>query len=173
MMAMTEVLVMADTHLSRGHAGRLIERLAGELASADVILHAGDITDRSVLDALADAASTSEVVAVLGNNDVALTLPERVEVTVGGCRVAMVHDSGAAGGRTRRLRRWFPDADLVVFGHSHLPWHEIDVRSTDGHVQHQLNPGSAILRRRAPTCTVARVVIADGVVVDVRHVPVG
>jgi hypothetical protein len=60
-----------------------------------------------------------------------------------------------------------------VFGHSHLPWHTLDVRVGDGHVQHQLNPGSAMLRRRAPSCTVAHVAIADGAVAGVRHVTVG
>jgi predicted phosphodiesterase len=84
----------------------------------------------------------------------------------------MVHDSGPAAGRTRLLRRRFPHADVVVFGHSHLPWHEVDV-DAGGHVQHHVNPGSAILRRRAPTCTVAHVHVARGRVLDVRHVAVG
>ena len=66
--------------------------------------------------------------AVEGNNDHGLLLPERLTVDVDGCVIAMVHDSGAAAGRAARLRRWFPDADVVVFGHSHLPWHETDVR---------------------------------------------
>ena len=79
--------------------------------------------------------------------------------------------AGAAAGRASRLRRWFTDADVVVFGHSHLPWYEVDVR--DGHRQHHVNPGSAMQRRRAPTCTVAHVLIAGGTVAAVRHVPVG
>ena len=170
---MTNVLLIADTHLGPGQAGRLIDRIAAELAAADVVLHAGDITDGSVLDALAASAPGIGVHAVEGNNDHGLQLPERLTVDVHGCAVAMVHDSGAAAGRAARLRRWFPDADVVVFGHSHLPWYETDVRAGDGHVQHHVNPGSAILRRRAPTCTVARLVIDGGAVTSVRHVPVG
>lgn len=169
---MTSVLLIADTHLGPGQAGRLIERIGGELADADVVLHAGDITDASVLDELATRAPGVRVHAVEGNNDHGLALPERLVVEVDGCVIAMVHDSGAASGRGARLRRWFPDADVVVFGHSHLPWHETDVRPGDGHVQHHVNPGSAMLRRRAPTCTVARLVIDAGAVTSVHHVPI-
>jgi predicted phosphodiesterase len=99
-------------------------------------------------------------------------LPQRRVEVLDGCRVAMVHDSGAAAGRGPRLHRWFPDADVVVFGHSHLPWHERDERA-DGHVQLHLNPGSPTQRRRAPQATVAWLVIEDGAIVDVRHEAVG
>jgi len=168
----TNILLIADTHLRRGQADRLLTRLTGELISADVILHAGDITDASVLDALATHAADELVHAVRGNNDHGLELPERLTIDVDGCVLAMVHDSGPATGRTGRLRRWFPSADVVVFGHSHLPWHEVDVRESDGHVQHHVNPGSATQRRRAPTCTVAWLVLDDGAVAEVHHVPV-
>jgi putative phosphoesterase len=168
----TTLLLLADTHLGAGQADRLLQRIAGALEDADVVVHAGDIVDASVLDALQAARPDARLLAVLGNNDAGLALPERVEVDVAGCRVGVVHDSGPAGGRTRRLRRWFPTCDLVVFGHSHLPWHEVDV-GADGHVQHHVNPGSAVLRRRAPACTVARVTLRDGAVADVRHVEVG
>jgi uncharacterized protein len=170
----TDVLAIADTHLVAGQADRLLQRIAVELSTADVVLHAGDITDASILRALQTKLPTGCLHAVRGNNDVASDdLPERVVLDVAGCRVAMVHDSGAAAGRARRLRSWFPDADVVVFGHSHLPWHETHTRGGDGHVQHHVNPGSAMLRRRAPTCSVAHIVIADGAVAAVRHVPVG
>jgi uncharacterized protein len=168
-MATTDVLLIADTHLGPGETDRLLDRIAAELATADVVLHAGDLTDASILDALASRAPA--VHAVRGNNDHGLALPERLALDVDGCAVAMVHDSGAAAGRAARLRRWFRDADVVVFGHSHLPWHEVDVR--DGHAQHHVNPGSAMLRRRAPTCTVAHLLIVGGAVATVRHVPVG
>jgi putative phosphoesterase len=163
-----DVLVVADTHLGPGDGGRLVERLPRSLATADVILHAGDIVDRSVLDELAEFAP---VHAVLGNNDHDLVLPERWVDSIGGCQVAMVHDSGPSAGRAARLRRWFPSADVVVFGHSHIPWHETHVDER-GHVQHQVNPGSAMQRRRQPRCTVTRMRLQDGRVVDVRHVPV-
>jgi hypothetical protein len=166
--APTDVLLLADTHLGPGQADRLLERIADQLAATDVVLHAGDVVDAAVLDAL---GALRPVHAVLGNNDHGLDLPERLELDVAGCAVAMVHDSGAAAGRSARLRRWFPTADVVVFGHSHLPWHEVDER--DGHVQHHVNPGSAMLRRRAPTCSVAHLLLDGGRVLDVRHLPVG
>jgi uncharacterized protein len=170
----TDILAIADTHLAEGQADRLIERLAGELRAADLILHAGDITHPSILDALGSHVPAGRVHAVCGNNDIDLDeLPERLVVTVEGCRVALVHDSGPAAGRAKRLRRWFPDADAVVFGHSHLPWHHTDVRAGDGHVQHHVNPGSAMRRRRAPTCTVAHLMVAGAAIAGVRHVPVG
>lgn len=163
-------LVVSDTHVGPGGAAALVERLGPRLAAADAILHAGDITDASVL---AELARFAPVYAVLGNNDRGVPLPERRIVELDGCAIAMVHDSGDAAGRGRRLRRWFPDADAVAFGHSHLPWHETDVRPDDGHVQHHVNPGSATQRRRAPVCTVAWIVTEPGRVVAVDHEPVG
>jgi uncharacterized protein len=161
------VLLISDTHLREGEERRLVDRLAGHLEAVDIIIHAGDVTDASVLAAL---EAFAPVHAVLGNNDRGMTLPERLVVELDGCRVAAVHDSGPSGGRTTRLRRWFPQADVVVFGHSHLPWHEIDVNPVDGHVQHHVNPGSAMQRRAAPNRTAAILQLDDGVVVDVSHI---
>lgn len=161
------ILVVADTHLGPGQGGRLTSLLGERLTAADVILHAGDMTDASVL---AELAAFAPVHAVLGNNDHGIVLPERRIVPLDGCSVAMVHDSGQSTGRAARLRRWFPDADVVVFGHSHLPWDEVDVRA-DGHVQHHVNPGSATQRRRAPRCTVAWLDLAGGHVRGIRHDP--
>jgi uncharacterized protein len=161
------VLLIADTHLREGQGERLVDKLGLHLEAADVIIHAGDVTDASVLTALAEFAP---VHAVLGNNDRGMVLPERLVVELDGCVVAAVHDSGPAGGRAARLRRWFPQADVVVFGHSHLPWHEADIRSDDGHVQHHVNPGSAMQRRSAPHHTVAMLQLRDGVLTDVRHI---
>ena len=160
------VLLLADTHLGEGQGSRLVDKLSDNLAAADVIIHAGDITDASVLTALKKFAP---VRAVLGNNDRGMLLPERLVVELDGCEVAIVHDSGPAGGRAARLRRWFPTADVVVFGHSHIPWHEIDVSPEDGHVQHHVNPGSAMQRRTAAHHTAAVLQLHDGVVADVSH----
>lgn len=161
------VLLLADTHLGDGQHGRLIDKLAGHLDDADAIIHAGDITDPSVLTAL---EAFAPVRAVLGNNDRGIILPERLVVDLDGCAIAVVHDSGPAGGRTARLRRWFPEADVVVFGHSHIPWHQVNVRPADGHVQHHVNPGSAMQRRSSPDHTAATLRLHDGVVVDVSHI---
>lgn len=161
------VLLLADTHLSEGQGARLVERLRDHLERVDVIIHAGDVTDASVLTALAEFAP---VRAVRGNNDRDMVLPEQLVIELDGCAIAAVHDSGPAGGRTARLRRWFPQADVVVFGHSHIPWHQIDVRASDGHAQHHVNPGSAMQRRSAPRHTAATLQLHDGVVVDVSYI---
>lgn len=152
----TRIVVLADTHVARGSTRRLPDAVYGHLDGADAIWHAGDVLVPELLDELAGFAP---VEAVLGNNDHELLgiLPERTEETVDGVRIAMVHDSGTTKGRERRMRRWFPDADLVVFGHSHQP---VDAVGVDG--QRLLNPGSPTQRRRAPTQTLGIVTCDDG-----------
>lgn len=152
----TRIVVLADTHVARGSTRRLPDAVYGHLDGADAIWHAGDVLVPELLDELAGFAP---VEAVLGNNDHELLgiLPERTEETVDGVRIAMVHDSGTTKGRERRMRRWFPDADLVVFGHSHQP---VDAVGVDG--QRLLNPGSPTQRRRAPTHTLGIVTCDDG-----------
>lgn len=164
---LVRVLAIADTHLRGDKAARLLGRLGPLLDDVDVILHAGDITDVSVIEAL---AAIAPVHAVLGNNDHGLDLPERFERRIGGRNVAMVHDSGPSTGRAERLRRWFPHADLVLFGHSHIPWHETHT-DDDGHVQHHVNPGSAMQRRSQPRCTTARITLSTSGI-DVQFAPV-
>jgi len=106
---------------------------------------------------------------VLGNNDLALVgrLPDRLELELDGVRIGMVHDSGTSGGRERRMRRWFPRADLVIFGHSHDP---VDAEGDDG--QRLFNPGSAVQRRRQPQRTIGLLDLAAGRIVEHRIVPV-
>src|SRR5215210_8791569 len=117
-MASIRVLVVSDTHAPRRWK-RCPPAVAEQLRGADLILHAGDVCTAGVLEELAEWAP---VHAVLGNNDLpevaAWGAPETLELDVGGLRVAMIHDAGPAVGRVRRLRRRFPAADLVVFGHS-------------------------------------------------------
>lgn len=154
----TRVAVLADTHLRTGLDG-LPDAAVALVRSADIILHAGDVVTRELLDDLGTIAPTH---AVLGNNDHDLTgrLPDRVELELGGVRVAMVHDSGTRAGRPNRMRRWFPDADLVVFGHSHEP---VDDEGTDR--QRLFNPGSPTQRRRQPHRTMGVLDLADGRIV--------
>ena len=132
---------------------------------ADVILHAGDIVEQEVLDVLARHAP---VHAVLGNNDPSLAgvLPERLEVELARVRIGMVHDSGQAKGRAERLHGMFPEADVVVFGHSHIPW---DTRTGSG--LRLLNPGSPTDRRRQPRCTMMTALADAGDLRDVALVP--
>ncbi len=140
-------VVLADTHVRASGSTRLPDAVFDALERADVVLHAGDVVAPEVLDELARYAP---VHAVLGNNDIELTrlLPETRVVDLDGVRVGMIHDSGARAGRAGRMHRRFPDADVVVFGHSHQPMNE---RGVDG--QLLFNPGSPTQRRMAPTRT--------------------
>ncbi len=138
-----------------------------QVEACDAVLHAGDVVTADLLDAL---RARRPVHAVLGNNDHALVgvLPDRLELTLGGVRVAMVHDSGTRAGRERRMRRWFPDAEVVVFGHSHEP---VDAEGVDG--QRLFNPGSAVQRRRQPHRTVGVLELGGGRIVRHEILPVG
>jgi putative phosphoesterase len=161
------VAVLSDTHSPR-YWKRCPPAVAQRLSGVELILHAGDVCRAEALDELAGFAP---VRAVLGNNDgpdvAAWGAPERLELDVGGLAVAMIHDSGPAKGRGPRLRRLFPGAALVVFGHSHIPWDE----TCEG--QRQFNPGSPTDRRRQPHGTMGELVIEDGRLVAARIVPVG
>ncbi len=151
------VVVLADTHLRATPGGRdLPAPVLAELASADAVLHAGDILEQSVLDRLAAFAPTC---AVLGNNDVPLvgTLPEVRTLELAGVRIGMIHDGGARQGRAARLHRRFPDCQLVVFGHSHAPCDEVGV---DG--QLLFNPGSPTQRRAQPHPSFGRLELSGG-----------
>jgi putative phosphoesterase len=160
------VVVLSDTHSPRRwkHCPPAVARL---LDGADLVLHAGDVCRAETLDEL---AAFAPVRAVLGNNDgpdvAAWGAPERLELEVGGLPVAMIHDSGPAKGRPARLRRLFPDAALVVFGHSHIPLDE----THDG--RRIFNPGSPTDRRRQPHGTAGELVIEDGRLRTARIVPV-
>ena len=153
---MTRLAVISDTHLPRG-ARVLPEACLEQLRAADLILHAGDLMELSVLAEL--EALGPPVHAVRGNVDSAelqARLPLTRVVAAGGVRIAMVHDAGPADGRLGRLRRRFPDADAVVFGHSHIPLHE----ERDGFAI--FNPGSPTERRRSPRHTMGIATAADG-----------
>ena len=152
------VVVISDTHVRDAGTRDLPPAAWRELERAEVILHAGDVVEPGLLDRLGELAP---VHAVLGNNDHALrvSLPEVWEETLGGVRVGMIHDSGARAGREGRLHRRFPEADLVVFGHSHIPW---NAEGAAG--QWLLNPGSPTERRAQPNKTLAVVDLAGGAI---------
>lgn len=124
------------------------------LEKTDLILHAGDLMDPVLLDEL---AAYAPVRAVRGNLDPPdARLPETLEFEYGGARIAMIHDSGPKKGRRNRMRRRFPEARIVVFGHSHIPWLEDE----DGLML--LNPGSPTDKRREPDYTFALLKVEDG-----------
>jgi putative phosphoesterase len=147
-----EIAIIADTHMPRG-TRRLPEACVERLRSADLIIHAGDLMELSVLREL---ESYGPVVAVAGNVDdaeVRMALPALAVVAAGEQRIYVIHDAGPSPRRLERLRSRFPEADAVVFGHSHIPLH---ARAPDGF--QIFNPGSPTERRRSPhhTMGVAR-----------------
>jgi uncharacterized protein len=141
------ILALSDTHIP-DFARALPRAMYRHLARADLILHAGDVTSVEVLDELGTLAPLH---VALGNRDRPSVAEwgalDEVHLEVDGSRLAMVHDAGPRDGRARRLRRRFPEADLVVFGHSHIP---LDV--PDGEVR-IFNPGSPTWKRRQPRPT--------------------
>ena len=151
-----QVAVLSDTHSPRFWKG-CPPAVARHLTGADLILHAGDVCTADVLEEL---AAYAPVRVVLGNNDrpevAEWGAPETLQLKLDGLVVAMVHDSGPAGGRVARLRLRFPGADLVVFGHSHIPMDN----SEDG--LRIFNPGSPTDKRRQPYGTLGELTITDG-----------
>ena len=142
-----KIAIISDTHLPRG-TRRLPGACVERLRAADLIIHAGDLVGLVVLHEL---ELLGRVVAVHGNVDdatVRAALPETVLVRAGERRLAVIHDAGPATGRLARMRTRFPDAEAVVFGHSHIPLHE---RDADGF--QIFNPGSPTDRRRQPRHT--------------------
>ncbi|MFG2002455.1 metallophosphoesterase family protein [Spirillospora sp. NPDC048911] len=161
-----KVVAISDTHAPRRWKA-CPPAVAEHLRDADLILHAGDVCTAGVLDEL---AAYAPVHAVLGNNDgpdvAAWGAPETLRLDLDGLKVAMIHDSGQAQGRTARMRRRFPDADLVVFGHSHIPMDE----TGDG--IRVFNPGSPTDRRRQPHGTIGLLDIEDARLLKAEIVPV-
>jgi uncharacterized protein len=156
------LLLMSDTHLPK-RAKQLPAPLLAELPRADVVFHAGDWVDIATLDLL--ESRSARLVGVHGNNDgpeLRARLPEVAYVELGGLRFAVVHETGAAQGREARCAARYPDADVLVFGHSHIPWDT----TTPGGLR-LLNPGSPTDRRRQPHCTYMTATVSDGRLTDV------
>ena len=152
------IAIISDTHLPRG-SRRLPDACVERLAAADVIVHAGDIATAEALQEI--KALGPKVVAVHGNVDSAelqRVLPEATSIEAGGVNLAVVHDAGPATGRLARLRRRFPQADAVVFGHSHIPLHERD------DAFQIFNPGSPTDRRRQPAHTMGLARVDNGAI---------
>jgi putative phosphoesterase len=160
------IAVLADTHAPRFWKS-CPPAVSARLAGVDLILHAGDVCTPEVLEELSRYGQT---LAVLGNNDgpdvAAWGAPETRQFAVDGLTVAMIHDSGAAKGRLARLRRRFPDAGLVVFGHSHIPWNE------EAEGLRVFNPGSPTDRRRQPCGTMGLLEIRRGAVTHAEIIAV-
>lgn len=157
-----ELLLIADTHVPK-RARDLPAAVWDAVQNADVVMHAGDWVDPELLDHLEERSA--KLIACWGNNDgdeLRRRLPERADVTLGGLRFTVVHETGASGGRDARMARLYPDTDVLVFGHSHIPW---DTTAETG--LRLLNPGSPTDRRRQRFCTYMTATVSDGALSDV------
>ena len=156
------LLLLADTHVPK-RARDLPAEVWAAVDRAEVVLHAGDWVDVTLLDLLEDRAR--RLVGVCGNNDgppLQARLPEVARVELGGLRFAVVHETGDAARREARCSAAYDDVDVLVFGHSHIPW---DTTTATG--LRLLNPGSPTDRRRQPACTYMTAEVHDGALGDV------
>ncbi|WP_460966248.1 metallophosphoesterase family protein [Pedococcus soli] len=159
----TRLLLLADTHLPK-RAKDLPAVVWAAVDEADLVVHAGDWVDVASLDAL--EARAARLVGVAGNNDHGVLreqLPEFATVTVEGLRFGVLHETGQSTGREARCEAAYPDLDVLVFGHSHIPWDTTTPRGL-----RLLNPGSPTDRRRQPFCTYMTAVVEGGVLASVK-----
>jgi len=111
--------LLADTHLERA-TELYIEQVRSCFADVDVIMHAGDLTDLSVLDVFAD----KEVHAVCGNMcnfAVSSALPTKKVIELGGFLIGLIHGAHVCGNIPDQLLRDFEQVDCIVYGHTHRP----------------------------------------------------
>ncbi len=158
-----ELLLLADTHVPK-RARQLPEQVWDAVAAADVVIHAGDWVEADLVDEL--EARSTRLVACWGNNDgpaVRARLPERADVTLDGVALTVVHETGASTGREKRMAAAYPNTDVLVFGHSHIPW---DTVADNG--LRLLNPGSPTDRRRQPFATFMTATIEQSQLRDVE-----
>ena len=155
------LLILADTHVPARAKG-LPAQVWEQVESADVVIHAGDWITPDLFDELEQRST--RLVGVWGNNDgpeLRRRLPEVARVELAGMRWGVVHETGAKARREERMRAAYPDLDVLVFGHSHIPW------DTEHAGLRLLNPGSPTDRRRQPHCTYLTCTVRDGAVNDV------
>ena len=161
------IAILGDTHMPRG-SRRLPEACVELIRGCELVVHTGDFTRLGALEQI--AAIGPPLVAVHGNIDepaLVAQLPETTQFELeGGTRIAVIHNAGPRTGRLGRMRLRFPDADAVIFGHSHLPLHE----HTDGGDFQIFNPGSPTERRRAPARSMGTANVNEGSRLELRHV---
>jgi hypothetical protein len=156
------ILVTSDTHVGAARRSALPAALLEHARQADLILHAGDVTDDAVL---LELGAYAPLHAVRGNCDpYESRLPETVIIKLGETSIGMIHDPGPEDGRRARLRARFPSCRIVIFGHTHMPVCDDTRRLL------LLNPGSPTERRRAPTRSLAWLDVAEDGAVAARIV---
>ncbi len=166
----THLLLISDTHVPR-RARRLPDAVWRAVDAADVVVHAGDWVDEPTLDAL--ERRSRRLIGVYGNNDgpgLRARLPEVARADIEGLRLGVIHETGAAAGRERRMDAAMAGEDrpdVLVFGHSHIPWDSVTPAG-----MRLLNPGSPTDRRRQPACTMMIAVVDDGALTRVELVAV-
>jgi len=163
----TRLLLLADTHVPK-RARAMSPDVWAAVEAADLVIHAGDWVDVALLDEL--QGRSAQLLGVWGNNDddrLRARLPEVAREIIDGIRVAVVHETGAATGREARCDLAYPNTDLLVFGHSHIPWDSVTPNGL-----RLLNPGSPTDRRRQPACTMMTAVADNGVLHNVTTITV-
>jgi len=161
-----KLLIISDTHVP-ARARDLPAELWRAVDAADLVIHAGDWVDVALLDTL--SARSAALLGVYGNNDgpaLRARLPEVARLSVQGVRLAVVHETGPATRREERCAARYPGVDVLVFGHSHIPWDSVAANG-----MRLLNPGSPTDRRRQPAGTYLTAAIDDGALVDVELRP--
>ena len=161
-----KLLIISDTHVP-ARARDLPAELWRAVDDADLVIHAGDWVDVALLDTL--SARSAALLGVYGNNDgpaLRARLPEVARLSVQGVRLAVVHETGPAARREERCAARYPGVDVLVFGHSHIPWDSVAANG-----MRLLNPGSPTDRRRQPAGTYLTAAITDGALVDVELRP--
>ncbi|WP_028048477.1 metallophosphoesterase [Cellulomonas sp. URHD0024] len=156
------LVLLADTHIPR-RAHDLPAPVWSAVDDADVVVHAGDWVSDEFCAALSGRAR--RLVGCHGNNDgdaLHALLPRVARVELAGVRLGVVHETGQAAGRERRCDAEHRDLDVLVFGHSHIPW---DTVTPAG--MRLLNPGSPTDRRRQPHATFMTAEVRDSALVDV------
>ena len=129
-----------------------------------LILHAGDLVERSVLEALKTIAPVEVVAGNMDTKEIRQTLPAKKIIEIRRFRVGLIHGQGELEGQMERIRKEFDSVDLIVFGHSHTPfWGRVGDMLF-------LNPGSPTDKRWAPYNSVAILEVGDELTAEIIRI---
>jgi putative phosphoesterase len=142
--------IISDTH------GLLRAQVLEVFEGVEHVLHAGDVGDPDILTELATIAPVTAVWGNVDGWDIRGRVPEVARLELGGVRIAVVHGMQFGSPTPQKVAAAYPDAGLVVFGHSHRPL----IQQAGPTLA--VNPGSAGPRRFKDPVTVAIAEIEDG-----------